>query len=128
MQPVLIVEDNVDLQNIYKMAFENVGIPIVIKDNGLEAIAEVKKINPSLILLDLLMPDIDGIKFMRMINQDNVIKYPTIVCTNLTSKETKDECMTLGCLDYIVKSSTDTRDIVHKVAAALDTLKNKQAL
>lgn len=120
MQPVLIVEDNQDLQNIYKVAFENSGIPVVIKESGLEAMAEIKKINPSLILLDLLMPDIDGIKFMKMISANNQAAYPTIICSNLSSKETIDECKSLGCIDYIIKADVDIGEIVNKVRAFLE--------
>lgn len=120
MQPVLIVEDNQDLQNIYKVAFENAGVPIVIKESGLEAMAEIKKINPSLILLDLLMPDIDGIKFMKMISANNQSTYPTIICSNLSSKETIDECKALGCIEYIIKADVDIGEIVNKVRAFLE--------
>ena len=65
MKNVLIVEDNIDLQNIYKIAFGAANIPVVIKSNGLEAIAEITEIDPAIILLDLLMPDLDGFKFME---------------------------------------------------------------
>ena len=115
MQPVLIIEDNKDLQNIYKTALETSGVSVIVKKNGLEAIAELKNIKPSLILLDILMPDIDGITFLKMISEGNTVKYPVIVFSNLSSKKVIDECMALGCVDYIIKADTSVSLAVNKV-------------
>ncbi len=121
MQPVLIVEDNTDLQDIYKIAFNNASIPIEIRSNGLDALAEVKKMKPSLILLDILMPDINGIKFLELVNNTNVMNVPVIVCSNLSDKETMDKCKELGVIDYIVKADVDISDIVKRVKQFFDT-------
>ncbi len=122
MQPVLIVEDNKDLQKIYKMALETAGVSVIVKKNGLEAISDLKKINPSLILLDILMPDIDGVTFLKMINEQNATKYPVIVLSNLSSKKTIDDCMELGCIDYIIKADTSVAMVVNRIR---DFLKQK---
>lgn len=127
MQPVLIIEDNKDLQKIYRTALENSGVSVVVKKNGLEAISELKKINPSLILLDILMPDIDGITFLKMITETNSAKYPVIVFSNLSSKKVIDECMALGCVDYIIKADTSVAMVVNRVRDFLSTkLKEKE--
>lgn len=120
IKPVLIVEDNKDLQEIYKVSFGNAKIPIVIKSTGLEAISELKEINPSLILLDLLMPDIDGFKFMEIMNKETSVRIPVIVCSNLSDKTSVARCNELGCLDYIVKANVDISDIINKVKKFLD--------
>lgn len=123
MKPVLIVEDNKDLQDIYKIAFENAKIPVVIKGNGLEAIADIKEIDPSLILLDLLMPEISGFEFMKLVNEKTSMKIPTIVCSNLSDKASLDKCNELGCLDFIVKANVDISEIVKRVQKFLDETK-----
>lgn len=128
MQPVLIIEDNKDLQKIYKTALESSGVNVVVKKNGLEAISELKKIDPSLILLDILMPDIDGITFLKMITESNASKYPVIVFSNLSSKKTIDECMSLGCVDYIIKADTSVAMVVNRVREFLgEKLKEKDS-
>ena len=125
MQPVLIIDDNKDIQEIYTLAFQDANIPSIAIEGGLEALAKVKKINPSIILLDLLMPgDISGIQFMKMLSEKSKLLYPVIACTNLSSKETMDECMALGCLDYIIKANTDVSTIVAKVQKFLAIPRN----
>ena len=120
MKPVLIVEDNKDLQNIYKIAFDSAHITTVIKGSGLEALAEIAEINPSLVLLDLLMPDIGGFKFMELMNEKTSLKIPVIVCSNLSDKDSLARCNELGCLDYIIKADVDISDIVKKVKDFLE--------
>ncbi len=115
MKNVLIVEDNIDLQNIYKIAFGAANIPVVIKSNGLEAIAEITEIDPAIILLDLLMPDLDGFKFMELMKEKTSLNIPVIVCSNLSDEKSRQKCSEYGCYDYLIKADVDISDIVKKV-------------
>lgn len=119
-KPVLIVEDNKDLQDIYKIAFDSANIPCVIKNNGLEAIAEITEIDPSIILLDLLMPDIDGFKFMELMKEKTSLNIPIIVCSNLSDEKSRQKCKEYGCYDYLIKADTDISDLVKKIKEFLN--------
>lgn len=84
MSAVLVVEDNRDLQNLYKAAIRNEGFEPVLANDGLEALNLLKSssVVPNLIILDLMMPVMDGWQFMEEFNRDpSINKIPVVVCS-----------------------------------------------
>ena len=107
--PILLVEDDrVDAMTVMRALAEiNVSNQLEIVSNGeqaLEFLRDEKNGNPALILLDLNMPRMNGIEFLRIAKQDNQLrKIPVIVLT--TSKEERDraECFKMSVAGYMVK-------------------------
>jgi len=86
---ILIIEDNPDFLMLLKERLEMNGYETITAQNGLKGLSAVKEKNPDLILLDLMLPEIDGHKLCRMIKFDKRFKeIPVII---LTSRDTSDD-------------------------------------
>jgi CheY-like chemotaxis protein len=105
---ILLVEDEPLLVNLYKEAFENRPHLLSVAETGNEALEAVSKDRPDLVLLDILLPGINGFEVLRKLKESPKTKnIPVIVLTNLGSEETdKDRqlAISLGAVDYLVKS------------------------
>jgi signal transduction histidine kinase/CheY-like chemotaxis protein len=104
---VLIVEDAIDNQEIFKYFLSSAGAHVDIADNGQMAIEMVKINNYDFILMDIQMPIIDGLKATQLI-QKNGYKNPIIALTANTSDNDKIKCLDSGCTDIITKPVTQT--------------------
>lgn len=113
---VLVVEDERALANALKLKLEREGFDVSIFEDGQAALNEVKKSKPSLVLLDLMMPVMDGFQFLQALKKEK-ISIPVIVATNLSQPEDEERVKKLGAVEFIVKSSSSLSDIVKKVKA-----------
>jgi two-component system sensor histidine kinase/response regulator len=101
---ILVVDDQPINVQLLKRKLEREGIKILAAYNGLEALDFVKRDRPDLILLDVMMPDMDGIEVCQRLQADEDTKsIPIIFITARTSKEGKIEGLSVGAVDYITK-------------------------
>src|SRR3954463_6771897 len=101
---ILVVDDQPINVQLLKRKLEREGIRVTAAYNGLEALEFVKKDQPDLILLDVMMPDMDGIEVCQRLQADEVTRsIPIIFVTARTSKEGKIEGLGVGAVDYITK-------------------------
>ena len=98
---VLVVDDDLHIQRLYKEEFEEEGYEVVIASNGQEAIDLFNSENPDLVTLDILLPDIDGIRLLRQMKEKNP-KVPIIMST---AYDYRDDFAVWASEAYIVKSS-----------------------
>src|SRR5688500_20355912 len=99
---ILVVDDQPINVQLLKRKLEREGIRIAAAYNGLEALDAVKKERPDLILLDVMMPDMDGIEVcQRLQSEESTRSIPIIFVTARTSKEGKLEGLGVGAGDYI---------------------------
>ncbi len=100
---VLIVDDELDTLELIKLVLESGGFETVLVNNGLEALDKVKKSKPDLVLLDIMMPDMDGWEVFKKIKENN----PKLPVAILTAKaQNIDRLLGLHVLkaeDYITK-------------------------
>ncbi len=115
---VLIVEDERPLSHALEMKLKNQGYDTHVVMNGADALTEVKKGGYGLVLLDLIMPVMDGFAVLQELKTQK-IKIPVIVLSNLGQDEDRAKTKDLGAIDYFVKSNTPIADIVTRVKAAL---------
>jgi CheY-like chemotaxis protein len=102
MKKLLVVDDESDICEFLKAFFEEREFEVWTANSGEEAIQEVKKIKPQLVLLDVHMPGMDGMNVLRQIKQN----YPAIKVIMVTALETREkieEAMRLGADNYITK-------------------------
>jgi two-component system response regulator VicR len=103
IKKVLVVDDEPDTLELVKLVLESGGFEIVLAANGMEALAKVGNIKLDLVLLDIMMPDMDGWDVFRKIKE----KYPTLPIAILTAKaQNIDKLLGLHVLkadDYITK-------------------------
>lgn len=98
---ILIVDDDLHIQRLYKEEFEEEGYEVVIASNGQEAIELFNREEPDLVTLDILLPDIDGIRLLRQMKEKNP-KVPIIMST---AYDYRDDFAVWASEAYLVKSS-----------------------
>jgi two-component system sensor histidine kinase/response regulator len=101
---ILVVDDQPINVQLLKRKLEREGIRVTAAYNGLEALDLTKKVVPDLILLDVMMPDMDGIEVCQRLQADETTRgIPVIFITARTTKESKLEGLGVGAVDYITK-------------------------
>ena len=118
---IMIIEDNKDLQDIYRHSFEKHGYEVVVEGNGLEGINSVVKSLPDVILLDLMMPEMTGDEMLAELRKKAWGKdIIVIILTNLGEEEAPKTLRALGIHSYIVKAELTPSQVVARVQAALE--------
>ncbi|MHB8277275.1 MAG: response regulator [Candidatus Humimicrobiaceae bacterium] len=104
MKKILIIEDEKNIVVSLKMFFEYSGFEVFTSDNGADGLCLAKHKYPDLILLDLVLPKIDGFNVCNILNHDEKTKnIPIIIISARTSKEEIDKAISLGAKNYIAK-------------------------
>lgn len=117
---LLIVEDEIVLLDALKNKFSNKFFEVFTAVDGVEALEVAKKEHPDLILLDLVMPRMDGMTMLKILRQDPWGKLvPIIILTNLNESEKVQESIKNGVFDYLVKINWHLDDVVKKVEKRL---------
>ena len=117
---ILLVEDDEYIGPAYKMALENAGYEVIIAENGEDAISEIIKRKPSLVLLDIIMPEMNGFEVLETLDfNDNYKDLPVIMCTNLSQDSDKEKSLELGAVGYLVKGETSLHEMVDMVNKTL---------
>ncbi len=104
---ILVIEDEKSLGDILSKVLVDEGYTVQLSENGLEGLKKVDSFKPDLILLDILMPKIDGIEFLRILRlEKNKKEIPVILLTNLDGKESIKDAAKYGVSVYFVKANT----------------------
>lgn len=98
---ILIVDDDQHIRRLYKEELEEEGYEVIIAATGTEALALFEKENPDLVTLDILMPDMDGIKVLRQMKE----KKPRLPIIMSTAYDYRDDFAVWASEAYIVKSA-----------------------
>jgi len=116
MKKILIIEDERILGEMYKDTFSHAGFEIVLADSAEEAIEITPKVKPDMILLDILLPRINGIGFLGWLKeQSELSSIPVIAFSNYDDPLTKKEAFELGVKDYLIKTNYTPQEIIEKV-------------
>lgn len=115
MKKILIVEDDIEAQDLYKQIFSAEGYEIVQAVNGQEGIQLTRTSNPDLIILDIMLPGgLNGFDVLEQLKRDeNLKKIPVLILTNLDTEE--KTARLIGAADYVVKTNVTLDQIVQKV-------------
>jgi len=120
---ILIIEDDATISAMYKSKFEADGFEILIAADGADGLEAAKKEKPDLVMLDIIMPRMDGFSVLAELKKSQKTKnIPVIMLTNLGTDEDKDKARALGVIDYIVKANLTPAQISEKIK---QYLKNK---
>ena len=99
---ILIVDDETDVCEVISRFLQKRGYTAAIANSGQEALSKLSKENPSLVLLDIRMPDMDGVECLRQIKARDK-KIIVIMVTCVTDIDTAKKAVELGAIDYITK-------------------------
>lgn len=126
---VLLVEDSKAIQQMYRNKLIMEQFAVVTADNGMEAIKALSLSKPDIILLDLMMPIMDGYKVLQVVKTDQKFKdIPVLVFSAKGQPEEVEKALSLGAAGYIVKSLTKPNEVVEKIRAALSQRPAEQAV
>jgi CheY-like chemotaxis protein len=120
---ILVVEDERTLNEAYELVLKKAGHKVTIAFNGQEALDIYDKITPDLILLDLRMPKMDGVEFLKKLDggkKDPKVKI--IIFSNYDDQHEIDESFKYGATRYILKAWSSPTELVKLVN---ETLKSK---
>jgi len=116
MANILVIEDNTALNEAYEMILTSEGHHVVVAHDGQEGLDKLVGFTPDLILLDLLMPTLDGIGFLkkyRKLHPDDGTKI--VILTNLDQDKEITTALKLGAYKYIVKARTSPKQLAINV-------------
>ena len=117
---ILIAEDDEVLLRALYLLFHGGNFTIASAGDGEVALKMTERIKPDLVLLDLLMPKMNGFDYLRSMKANVALKsIPVIVLSNLGNQDDVDKAKGLGAEDYFIKSNTDLAVLLKKVKARL---------
>ena len=111
---ILIAEDDGFLQKMVTVSLEEAGFEVIKADDGKQAIQALEHEKPDLLLLDIMMPKLDGFGVLEHMKQKKST-VPVIIISNLGQEEDVDKCKKLGAKDYCIKSDMEPGDLVEQV-------------
>ena len=118
---ILIVEDDKFLRELIAKKLAQEGYEISEAIDGEEGIKKIKEEKPGLVLLDLILPGIDGFEVLSKMREDpSLVQIPVIILSNLGQKEDIERGLKLGAVDYLIKAHFTPAEIIEKVKNVLE--------
>ncbi len=119
---ILVVEDDVYYADIYRIELVKIGCEVVVAANGKEAVDLVKKHKPKLVILDLILPVMDGFETLQIIKEDNELSsIRVMVVSNLEQPEDIQRARKLGADEYMVKIENTIKDVVNRARELIES-------
>ncbi len=120
MKKILIIEDDIFLGDVLTKKLQNEGAEVVLVRDGAEGFAKIKSFRPDLILLDIILPNMNGYEILEGKQKDpSIALIPVIVVSNSGQPVEINRALTLGVKDYIIKAQFDPEEVLVKVRAQL---------
>lgn len=117
---IMLVDDDPGVRDVYKSTLEAQGYRVVAEPNGEKALDSIRKENPDLILLDIMMPQIHGLHILDIIKSTpDASETKVIMLTALSDDETKKQAKKFGAYDFIVKSEVTMPELLKRIDKAL---------
>src|SRR3989338_523683 len=121
MSKILLVEDDHTLTEMYALKFKESGLELLLAADGLTGLEIAKKELPAVILLDIMMPKMDGFAVLTELKKDNSTKnVPVIMLSNLGQDNDIEKGKKLRANDYIVKASMTPTQVIDKIKSYLN--------
>lgn len=120
MAKILIVEDDKFLRELISQKIIKEGYEVLDAVDGEEGVQKAQAERPDLILLDLILPGMDGFEVLRKIKEDEGTNtIPVIILSNLGQKEDVDKGIEFGAKDYLIKAHFTPAEIIEKIKSVL---------
>lgn len=117
---ILVVEDDVFMVDLLEHELKKTGFEVVVARTGKEGVEKFRESKPDLILLDIILPDLNGLDVLREIRSgEDGVKARVVILSNLGTEADKGEAKRLGALDYLVKANFSLGEIVERIRAVL---------
>lgn len=100
---IMIIEDDQSLRRLMQFGLQRAGYEILTAEHGGEAMSLLARETVDLILVDLMMPVVDGLRFLRWLRQEAQVPVPALVFTSFEGGATADEARSVGATDIVLK-------------------------
>lgn len=119
---ILIVDDEAAIAQVFQQALQKAGYEVILATTGQEAIAKAQTEKLDLILLDQILPDMNGNQVLATLKKDdNTKNVPVAIISNFSQQDLVDEAMKNGAVEYILKYQISPQDLIEKVQHMLET-------
>ena len=120
MKKILIIEDDKFLRELITQKLFKEGYEVSEAVDGEEGLKKLKEEKPDLVLLDLILPGIDGFEVLARTREESTLSsIPVIILSNLGQKEDVEKGLKMGAVDYLIKAHFTPGEIIEKIKAAL---------
>ena len=117
---ILLADDDQAIRELYELALTNAGLEVITAKNGTEAVSLALTHHPAVILMDIMMPHMDGETAVDKIRADTWGKTAHIIyLTNMSDPQHVAKAFTQKPEEYIIKAQTDVKEVVNKVRTAM---------
>jgi CheY-like chemotaxis protein len=120
MTKLLITEDDPLMSRMYQKIFTFEGYEVVMAGDGQEGLDKAREVKPTLILLDVMMPKLNGLQVLEKLKADPETKaIPVIMLTNLAGEQDAEAALSKGAIKYIIKSQYEPKQVADMVKEIL---------
>jgi CheY-like chemotaxis protein len=120
---IVLVDDDTLTTQLYKNGLQQAGFTVFEAADGTEALRIVQQAGPDLVLLDLVMPGLDGFEVLKTMKSDPQLqRIPVVILSNLSSDADEERARALGATDFIVKANVLPRVLVARLVKLLSEL------
>jgi len=117
---VLIIEDEVSLLDVLQKKLEKEGYQVFAACDGEEGLRQMEAVKPDVVLLDIVMPRINGMEVLQKMQQsESMSQIPVLIISNSGEPIEIDRALKLGAKDYIIKTEFDPQEVLEKMAKIL---------
>ena len=118
---IVLVEDDGFLAGMYTTKLNLEGFEVIQEMDGAKGLELIKQKKPSLVLLDIILPKMDGFEILKALKEDNDTKdIPVVMLTNLGKKEEVDKGVSLGAEDYLIKAHFVPSEVIEKIKKIIE--------
>jgi len=118
---ILVVEDDKFLRELITQKLSREGYDVYEAVDGEDGVRKAKESNPDIILLDLILPGIDGFEVLAKIKEDsNLEQIPVVILSNLGQRDDVERGLKLGAVDFLIKAHFTPGEIIEKVNKILE--------
>jgi DNA-binding response OmpR family regulator len=119
---ILIVDDDIELRDMYVEIFQNANFEVIVASDGLEGLDEATKNMPDVIFTGIVMPRMDGFSMIESLQKTIMTSsIPIIISSHMGREEDKSRAMQLGVKDFIVRGTTRPVEVLERVSALFST-------
>lgn len=117
---ILVAEDDIFIQDIYRSKLKDEGYEVICVENGRDVFKSLEAFAPDLIILDIMMPYVDGLEVLSKLREDERWKKtPVLMMTNISEKERVEQAQQQGIADYVIKSHFTPSEVLTKIKTLL---------
>jgi DNA-binding response OmpR family regulator len=113
---ILLADDEQFILLAYKDGLQTAGYNVILAEDGEQALEQMRTTHPDLVLLDIIMPKLNGFEVLQAAKVDPAISaIPVAVLTNLSQLNDEQEARTAGAVDFIVKADVSLNDLLARI-------------